>query len=472
MKQKPNIILFITHDQGQSINIYNSPINPVSIKTPNLNKIAKKGIRFTNHFCTAPQCSPSRASIQTGKYPHQHGVMGLINEGWDLDTRFSIPIFFNSIGYSTHLIGFQHEIKNPKKLGYQNISKRKFVFGYSCSFMEDEYFKVLDECKDADKPFFLNIGVPECHRPFQIFGEPININSIKVPPYLPDTKPVKKELSEFFGTVLEVDKTVGKLYNRLKKLGIHKNTLFIFTTDHGIDMPRAKCTLYDPGLKTSLIMYWPESDLFSGGKQINSLVSNIDLISSLIDLFGNSKLNVNLEGKSFIPLLTGESNKIRNEIFAEKTYHVIYDPMRCIRTNDFKYIRNFDGSEEPYYRYQIPNDTFSYKSRLSVEKEHLGLKPKEELYDLINDPLEKNNLIKNPKYKSIANKLRSKLQNWMIETNDPILNGTIYPPLRFLKQHKKVFNKLLKKDFMLLFEHLINHKTFRYSVKNLMKYLV
>ncbi len=466
----PNIILFITHDLGQYLSVYDSIVNPVSIKTPNLDRIAKKGVYFTNYFCSAPQCSPSRASIQTGKYPHQHGVMGLIKEGWKLDTSFTMPKFFNQLGYTTNLIGFQHETKDVDQLGYSYISKRKMVYKYSCSLIEGKFIEFLEKNAFIGKPFFLNIGVCECHRPFRLFGTPIDFKRVKNPPYLPDTKVIRKEMAEFYGSVIEVDKCVGKLYKKLESIGINKNTLFIFTTDHGIDMPRAKCTLYDPGLKTALLMYYPDSNLLNGGKIINSLISNIDLLPTLIDLFGFPEKYPDIEGKSFLHLLNEESEKFRTEIFAEKTYHTIYDPIRCIRTEKYKYIRNFEGSDVSNHLFHIPNDTHSYKSIRSIKTELIGLRPKEELYDLEKDPIEKNNLIKDPNYKDIVRELRAKLEYWMKRTNDPLIKGRVDPPPTYIKRRKSILKQAIRKRSVQLIEYFLNYRPIQLSTRKIIKY--
>ena len=198
---KPNIILFVTHDQGQFLGSYNTPKTPNTLQTPNLDKLAQDGVRFINHFCCAPQCSPSRGGIQTSKYPHQNGLMGLVNRGWSLPkTNKTIPMYLKENGYSTHLIGFQHETKDLSTLGYDTVSKRVFEHHYSCQILESKYFKFLLEHRHDDKPFYLCIGTPEVHRPFIVFGKPRNPLKVKVPPYLPDNLKIRKDLAEFYGS--------------------------------------------------------------------------------------------------------------------------------------------------------------------------------------------------------------------------------------------------------------------------------
>jgi len=432
LKSKPNIISFITHDQGQFLGCYDSPQTPNSLSTPNLDHIAEKGVKFTNYFCTAPQCSPSRGSIMTSRFPHQNGLMGLVNRGWTLpEEEKTLPLYLKQKGYTTHLIGLHHVSRNPLTLGYDTITERFFSkkgieidFLYNCKSVEEESFKFFNKHKNDDNPFYLSIGVEEVHRPFKQWAEPVEQDSVKVPPFLPDNEMIRKELAGYYGAINRVDITIGRILNKLQETGLKENTLFIFTTDHGSPFPRAKCTLYDPGIKTILIMYQPESSLFRGGKVIKSLLSNIDYLPTLLDLIG-ANIPEDIEGKSILPILRGEKEEIRTEIFAEKTFHELYDPIRGIRTQNYKYIRNFEKLETLY---QIPTPTLMAPSGKFIKKFYEKPRRDEELYDLDNDPNEQFNLIGNPRYEDIALNLKDKLLDWMKKTHDPILKGRIASP--------------------------------------------
>ncbi|MFW9820009.1 MAG: sulfatase [Candidatus Thorarchaeota archaeon] len=433
MNKKPNIILFITHDQGQFLGCYNSPQTPNSLNTPNLDKLAENGVRFTNHFCTAPQCSPSRGGIQTSLYPHQNGLMGLVDRGWTLPERNkTLPIYLKEHGYTTHLLGFQHEAFDAYTLGYDTISKRRPEPLYNCKKLKKNYVEFLKNHQNDDKPFYLCIGDIQVHRPFGIWGDPVNPDNVLVPPYLPDNEIVREDLSQFYGAIQVVDGCIGNIINELEDLALIENTLFIYTTDHGEPYPRAKCTLYDHGLKTILLMSWIGSNIFQKNRVYNQLISNIDLLPTLLDIIG-ADIPENIEGRSFLPLLNCETDTFRTEIFSEKTFHEYYDPIRSIRTEGFKFIINFEKSEKLY---QLGMDMQQDK----VGKYMLKLinKPRsnEELYDLKNDPNEIHNLIDDNNYKEIAGRLKNKLYHWMRRTNDPILKGKIKdlrqkPPIRF-----------------------------------------
>jgi len=417
MAPKPNIILFITHDQGQFLGSYDFPL-----KTPNLDKVAKEGIRFTNHFCTAPQCSPSRGSIQTSLYPHQNGLMGLTNRGWNLPaTNKTIPMYLRELGYTTHLVGLQHETNFPESLGYDTLGKRGKYFKHVTNKLDSQFLDFLNNHKNDSKPFYANFGTFEVHRPFSLFGNPVSPSEVKTPPFLPNNEIIRKDLSEFYGAINRTDETIGKIRNYMEESGLIENTLFIYTTDHGSAFPRSKCTLYDPGIKTLLLMNLPSSESFSGGKVIDTSLSNIDILPTLIEL-GQGTSPSGIEGKSIIPYLKNEEQAVRDEIFAEKTYHELYDPIRCIRTKEFKYIYNFEKLDTLY---QIPLDILMDYSGQYMKDYINEPRPTEEFYDLRKDPNEFNNIAGSREYNSIQEMLKRKLFDWLKTTNDPILQGRI-----------------------------------------------
>ncbi|MHA2392409.1 MAG: sulfatase family protein [Promethearchaeota archaeon] len=414
--------MFITHDQGQFLGCYDTPQTPNSLSTPNLNRLANEGIRFTNYFCTAPQCSPSRGSIITGLYPHQNGLLGLVNLGWTLpENNETLPMYLREYGYSTHLLGLQHESLNVSSLGYEDVGERKKSYAYNTEKMEEKYELFFEERAHEEKSFFVNIGTIEVHRPFVLWSDPVDPKYVKVPPFLPDNELVREDLGLFYGSIERVDLAIGKILRCLDKLSLRKNTLFIFTTDHGSPFPRAKCTLYDPGIKISLIMNHPESEVINEGKVFHEMISNIDLLPTILDITG-CRPPRQIEGKSFLPLIKDLYGRFRNEIYTEKTYHEIYDPIRSIRTEKYKYIRNFESLDTLY---QLPLDIQRSPSGEFILEMIKKPREEEELYDLENDPNEQTNLIKDPVHTKILTELRQKLMDWMIKTQDPLLQGKI-----------------------------------------------
>jgi len=348
--------------------------------------------------------------------------MGLVNLGWTLPPHNkTMPMYLRENGYTTHLLGLQHESIDVKTLGYDTVSKRMKDYKYDTKVMLSEYRKFFEEHKDDEKPFFANLGVIEIHRPFEVWSEPVDAKTVIVPPFLPENDKVREDLSLYYGIINPVDETIGKILEILDSTGLRENTLFIYTTDHGSPFPRAKCTLYDPGIKTLLIMNCPNNVFLTGGKVLEQMISNIDLMPTLLDFIG-AKIPENIEGKSFLPVLKDTNLPFRREIFTEKTYHDIYDPMRSVRTREFKYIRNFEPSQ---YLYEMPIDIERSLSGQDLKDKIKTKRTKEEFYDLKEDPLELNNLAYNLSYNDVLLELRQNLNNWMEKTDDPLLKGKI-----------------------------------------------
>jgi len=406
-----NIVLIITHDSGRHFGCYGR-----SVATPNIDEMAKNGVLFTNFFCTAPQCSPSRASILTGKYPHSHGLIGLTHRGFRLNEGEALlPAILAEKGYLTLLFGFQHESPDPYMLGYRKVFRGKSV---SCLDVTPLF---LDFLKNRPKePFFAVVGFSETHRPFPEYDG--SIENIEPLPYLPDRPEIRRDIGGLNILVQRVDESVGEILNAVEEAGLRENTLIIFTTDHGVAFPGAKATLFDPGIEVALIMLGPEP--FFGGKRIDALLSNADLMPTILDLC-NIPIPRGVEGKSFLPVVRGEVNKLYEEIFPELTYHAGYDPMRSVRTERYKYIRSFEW--RPFW---FPPNVDPSPSKNVVRE--LGYfdkpRPSEMLFDLHKDPLERVNLALDPIYASILKEMRLKLYSWMKKTDDPLLTYGYVPP--------------------------------------------
>ncbi|UCG04585.1 MAG: sulfatase [Candidatus Heimdallarchaeota archaeon] len=417
-ESKPNFLFIITHDTGDLFDFHRK-----GVETPNLNQLAENGIVFTNHFCTAPQCSPSRGSILTGQMPHSNGLMGLTNYGWNLESELTIPKVLAKNGYSTHLIGLQHEHENASELGYQNISNRNIMPWIDNVTPQVVEFLTSTNQGNIQQPFYCAIGLFDTHRPFTFPDDipPISIKDVQIPEYLPDTPEVRSDISDLLSSIITVDRGIGRIVETLRKCSFYENTVVIFTVDHGPALPRAKCTLYDPGIRTALIINWPRK--IKGGKTHRELLSNIDIFPTILDLCGIS-IPEQIQGQSFRNLLLNEKYDEQKYIFAELTYHDIgYNPIRAIRTKEWKYIKNFAPLD---FLFEIPDDVIespTTKAWLSEHPEYHSPRPMEELYDLINDPMEQNNLAEESQYQTTKLELEKELMNWLKLTNDPILNG-------------------------------------------------
>ena len=410
-REMPNILIVITHDTGRHLGCYGR-----NVETPNLDKLAEEGITFTNLFCTAPQCSPSRASLLTGRYPHSHGLIGLTHRGFHLNMNEPLlPALLTHAGYSTYLFGFQHESSDPYSLGYQKVFKAK---SNSCF---DVTPLVLDFLAEKPRePFFIMVGFSETHRPFPEYDGPID--HIEGLPYLPDVEDVRRDLASLYILVRRVDEKMGEILRALDDAGLRDNTLVVFTTDHGIAFPGAKATLFDPGIEVAMLMRGPGG--FEGGKKIDTLLSNLDFAPTILDLCG-VPIPKEIQGKSMLPVIRGESDRLHDCIFVEQTYHAAYDPMRGVRTERFKYIRSFE--KRPFWF--PPNVDGGLSKEVARRLGYFNKpRPSEMLFDLHKDPLERENLAADPSYAEVLERMRSILEDWMRETSDPLLNGYVPPP--------------------------------------------
>lgn len=216
---------------------------------------------------------------------------------------------------------------------------------------------------------------------------------------------------------------MGAVLDALDAEDLADNTLVICTTDHGLAFPGAKATLYDRGLGVMLILRGPGG--FEGGKAVDALVSHIDLFPTICDLVGADRPPW-LQGESLLPLVNGGAEEVREAIYAEKTYHVAYEPERCVRTRRWKYIRRFDGDHPTPVLANI-DDGPSKDVVLGNGFAHRPI-PQDRFYDLLYDPNEANNLAGKPEYAGVLEEMQARLETWMKKTEDPLLDGPIPAP--------------------------------------------
>jgi N-sulfoglucosamine sulfohydrolase len=426
---KPNIILMISHDTGRYLGCYGR-----HVATPAIDQMAEDGVRFDRYFCSAPQCSPSRGSMMTGLYAHNHGMIGLSHLGFSIDEeKTTLPKELAKAGYETVLIGLSHEtigepggsaFTSSHKLGYERVdvvAEPGNPDGNVAPLVADKTIDFLQEKASSaqDRPFFASVGFFETHRDFDAYEPQADPDeSIVVPGYLPDTPQVRRDFAQFQGSVKVLDRGIGRIYRALKETGLDQNTLILYTTDHGIAFPRAKGTLLDAGLETALIICWPRE--IRGGRIQKDLLCNVDLMPTLLEAAG-AEIPPGLDGRSFFPLLKEESFAPREAFFCELTWHDRYHPMRGIRTDRFKYIRNFVDGPAVY----LPLDIHRSLSGQSVREQYYVPNVPEELYDLLHDPLEEHNLANNEGYAEPLQDLRRRVEEWMLDTCDPLLQGSI-----------------------------------------------
>ncbi len=412
---RPNIIKIICHDIGKHLGCYGVK----SVSTSTIDSLAKEGILFNNAFATSPGCSPSRAAIATGRYPHSTGVLGLAHAhfGWQLDKTIPhIAKYLSNNGYRTMLFGHQHVTYQEKSLGFNRIFPARPA---------DEVIKNIRKTineKLSIKPFYAEINFFEPHRPFDFGGiKPFKSKGVFIPKYIPTNRHSKTEFAAMQGAIKKMDESILQILKILKKKKLYENTIIIFTTDHGIPFPKAKGTLYDSGIETSLIFNYPKLKLKN--KKFNQLISNIDIIPTLLD-FAKIKKSKKIQGKSFYKLLYNQKYVENKHIFAEKTYHEGFDPIRCVRNKYYKLIINFDSDRT----IRVPSDIMNGGTYQTMLGRLINVRERYELFDIKLDKYERKNLANDKKFKKIKQKLTKKILLWMKSTKDPLLFNQIKSP--------------------------------------------
>lgn len=423
---RPNILLVHWHDVGRHLATYGWP----SVPSPNVDALAAEGIRFDEAYCTAPLCSPARGSLFTGRYPHSNGLMALSHLGWEYhEEERTLPALLAEEGYYTALFGFQHESRDATSLGFHQVTQIGGPEQY-CGPVTDLAVDFIENRAVRHEPFFLTVGFFETHRPYwegEGLGhyEHADPDEVEVPPYLPDNEHTRRDLAGFYGSIRTADAATGRLLDALDSAGLADDTWVIFTTDHGVAFPRAKSTLFDPGLEVALIMRLPATA--RGEPEVCSdLISHVDVLPTVLDMLG-LPIDTAVQGVSFAPWLRGEEDHLpRGEVFGEKNWHDIdqYDPMRCIRTPTHKYVRSY----EQHPTLLMSGDIETSPTRAGMGDDHLSPRAPEELYDVVADPHEQNNLVGDPRHDETRRRLAARLEEWREATDDPLLAGPLPSP--------------------------------------------
>ena len=283
--------------------------------------------------------------------------------------------------------------------------------------------------RDPAVPFYAQICPAETHRDFRIGdARPDRALGVTVPPYLKRSSALCEDLAWFQGSIRNWDAGLGRILAIIDSQ-LARNTLLIVTTDHGIPYPRAKASLYDAGLEIMLLMRYPA--VLKAGATKDELISNVDIVPTILDAAGGAAEG-GLQGRSFWPLMTDGKYRQRERIFAERTFHTSYDPVRSVRTSRYKYIRNFESVRPDWFysegveRHRTIRGV-KHSAHLMRESDPKN-RPWEELYDLESDPCELDNLAGRGKCDDTKQELAQALFRWMRDTDDPLLHGPIPSP--------------------------------------------
>ena len=410
--KSPNILYIHSHDTGRYVQPYGH-----AVPTPNIQRLAEGGVLFRQAFCANPTCSPSRASLLTGKWAHSCGMLGLVNRGFSMSdySQHIVHTLRDGAGYHSVLGALQHVAKDPAQIGYDQILDGE-------RSPEKVVSRTVDFLKDApSQPFFLDVGFFVTHREFPEPGPDEDPRYCLPPAPIPDTPENRYDMAAYKASARILDNSIGAVLDALDENGLAENTLVICTTDHGLAFPGMKCNLTDHGIGVMLIMRGPSG--FTGGKVCDAMVSHIDVLPTICDLL-NIAAPEGVQGSSMMPLIRDEEESIHEEIFAEVNYHAAYEPQRAVRTQRWKYIRRYSDRQKPV----LPNCDQSPTKEVWMEHgwQDRYVAP-EQLYDLIFDPNETHNLVNDSVVTPVLEDMRHRLDRWMDETEDPLLQGPVPP---------------------------------------------
>lgn len=414
-EKRPNFIFFLSDDISQEdLGCYGHP----AIKTPRIDDLAAKGMRFDNAYLAISSCSPSRCSIITGRYPHNTGAPELHSKLPNDQIRF--PELLHMKGYYTVLSGKNH------MFGNEDRAFNKITRGGGAGGSGDWVELVRDRPKD--QPFFFWFAANDAHRDWGISEhaptyEPADVI---VPPYNVDTPVTREDYTNYYHEVSRFDHFVGLVRDELEKQGVLENTFLVIGADNGRPFPRCKSRLYDSGIKTPWVVHFPK--LIKQGAVSNSLVSSIDLGATCLELAG-VEIPETVQGKSFVPILKDPKATVREVIFSEQNWHVYRNHSRLVRWGDYAYIRNNFPNQinicgESDLTYPAGKEIWEAHAAGKTTEKHWQVFanpcPEEELYNVKDDPDQLINLATKPDHAAQIEIARKALAKWTEETGDTV----------------------------------------------------
>ncbi|MCB1235775.1 MAG: sulfatase [Verrucomicrobiae bacterium] len=435
---RPNLVFILADDMAWDDS---EPYGNDGIRTPNLRRLASEGMRFDQAFLTISSCSPSRASIITGRYPHNTGAEEL---HWPVPgSQVTFVEKLKEAGYWTAAAGKWHlgdeirdrfdEIREVDTSGFQLPTGKD---GEAGKFQESLEGDAQSGCADwvpllkdrpKDRPFFVWLAALDPHRDYHqgAIPDPHRPEDVHLAPYHPDTPEIRADYGLYYDEISRLDRFVGKVLEELKNQKILDKTLILFISDNGRPFPRDKTTLYDSGIRTPWIVRWPGK--VEAGSVCGRLVSSIDIGPTFLAAAGLVEKIDSFEGRSFLPLLENPEAAIREFVFAEKNWHDFEDHARAVRNERYKYIRNAyedlpltppaDAVRSPTYEAMVKlnreNRLLPHQRACFTEP-----RPREELYDTIADPYELHNLATDGQHEVVLETLREVLDAWERRTGD------------------------------------------------------
>ena len=427
-----NVVLIISDDHGWRDSFC---YGNTDTRTPNIDRLATEGIRFTHAFAASTLCSPSRAVIDTGLMPFRNG--GHVFGGHVHPGTRTIAHYFRDMGYQTANIG--KFSKHPyEAFPYEVVHKQWSPEKHDAGLIDivNDFLKN----RSADRPLFLEVNTADTHQPW-LENNDYDTSTLAVPPHLIDTKETRDALAEYYTSIETLDENIGKITRSLEKNGYGSNTLLVYTSDHGPNFAFAKWCLYDEGIRVPFVARWP--GVIQPAATTDAMISLADIVPTLIEAAGGTPPK-HIDGQSFLDVLTGQKQEHRKTVFASHTgnnrkypaWKANWTPARAIRTCTHKYILNLNPNYEfichitgcrpdrqpdayhPYWDSWVRMAKDDDQARMRVYQfQH---RPQHELYDLAEDPFERENIANRPENAELLEALQAQLSDWRKKQGDNV----------------------------------------------------
>ena len=428
---KPNIVWLVAEDQSQ----YFFPFyGDNSVTLPNISQLLENGIVYDGMNSPYPVCAPARSAIITGMYPNSIGTGNMRAYHYNRTVRTDNESILGFPYYSSKLA---EQIKPFTQIlrenGYYTTNNSKM--DYNFKLREDAWDESSKEAswekRNKDQPFFsvFNFGVTHESQIWLRDKQELKVdpNDLSVPPFFPNDSLTRHALAVNYSNLVEMDKQMGEIIDKLKDQGLYDNTYIFFYSDHGGPFPRHKRAIYDTGSKVPLVIKFPKI-IKVKEKRNYDFLNFIDFAPTILSIVGLEIPKV-YQGIAFLGSKKSK-NKRNYSYSASDRFDEVTDRIRAVKTKKYKYIRNYDINKphalNNYYRTQMALmrhlTALNESNLLSAEQKLWFNVPKnlEEFYDLENDPFELNNLIGEKKYSKEIENLRIQLDNWIDQINDPV----------------------------------------------------
>ncbi|MCG6155510.1 sulfatase family protein [Rubinisphaera margarita] len=414
----PDIVVYLVDDlSALDLPVYGG----TNIETPAIDALAAEGMTFDRAFVASPACAPSRAALLTGLMPARNGAEE--NHTYPREGTVRLPRILNQLGYQTAAFGKVAHSKSAKNYGFDTIDLHKEIPELRNTV------KAFLENRDDPRPLALFVGVSDPHVPWPSEST-VDPESMSLPPKLLDTPQTRVQRSRYLQEVKDLDAWLGEL-RELTDKHLATDTLFLFSSDHGAQFPFGKWTLYDEGIRVPLIV--ARSGKIPEGARTDAMVSWVDILPTLIDIADGSVPD-NLDGRSFAPVLRGETDSHRQRIFTthsgDRQMNVYLS--RSVRTDRYKLIWNphpdfaftthidllLRETSGDYFK-QWTERAKTDKRAAKIVASHHG-RPEFELFDLQKDPLEQNNLAGSERVRDVQQDLLAELKAWIERQGDKL----------------------------------------------------